>query len=69
MGVGGGLGGAKARKRIVLKSVTVAGATFRGVEADIDEDADHDANLGVGLLQHFKIATDFAGKRIWLDSI
>lgn len=68
-GSGGGLGGAKTRKRIVLKSLTVAGATFRDIEADIDEEADHDANLGVELLQHFRIVTDFAGKRIWLDKI
>lgn len=66
---GGGLGGACKRERIVLKRLTLAGRTFTDVTADIDDsDKASDANIGVGLLQHFRIAADFAGGRLWLDA-
>lgn len=39
------------------------------VPAEIDDtETAADANVGVRLLQHFRITTDFAGSRLWLDA-
>ena len=68
--MGGGLGGAKTRQGLVLKSLTVAGRRFADLKADIDDAPDaHDANIGISVLQHFRITTDFAGHRLWLEAL
>jgi len=68
--LGGGLGGAKPRRSIVLKRLSLAGRSFANLRADIDDAPDaHDANIGVGVLQHFRITTDFAHKKLWLEAV
>ncbi len=68
--LGGGLGGAKPRTGLMLESLTLAGRRFEALHADIDDAPDApDANIGVGLLQHFRITCDFSGRRLWLESI
>jgi len=68
--LGGGLGGAKPRQGLVVKNLSVAGRDFPNVHVDIDDAPDaHDANVGVGVLQHFRITTDFANHKIWLEAV
>jgi hypothetical protein len=68
--LGGGLGGAKPRQGLVVKSLSVAGRRFPNVHVDIDDAPDaHDANIGVSVLQHFRITTDFANHKIWLEAV
>ncbi len=65
---GGGIGGAVERQVVTLKSVRLAGVTFRNVRAAIDEQPNAaDANVGVKLLRRFRIVTDFAQRSIWLQ--
>lgn len=64
---GGGIGGSIDRDIVKLSSVTVAGKTFTDVRAAIDEqDSQTDANIGVNMLRHFVIVTDFPGHKLWL---
>jgi predicted aspartyl protease len=65
---GGGIGGEAMRQSFVLSSLTVAGETFRDVSVSVDA-GEHasDLNIGVSILKHFRIVTDFAQKAIWLD--
>lgn len=64
---GGGLGGSIDRDIVSLSTVRIAGKTFRSVRAAIDvQDSQSDANIGVNLLRHFIIVTDFPGHRLWL---
>ena len=66
---GGGIGGAVHRQIVTLKSVRLAGVTFRNVRAAIDEQPNAaDANVGVKLLRQFHIVTDFAEGSVWLKS-
>ncbi len=63
---GGGIGGAKARKTIVLRSVTIAGKQFRSVPAVIDDsDNAADANIGVAQLAAFRIVSDYRDRALW----
>jgi hypothetical protein len=65
---GGGIGGQVERKLITLRSVRVAGVTFRQVRAAIDDQPSAaDANIGVKLLRRFKIVSDFPQKAVWLQ--
>ena len=65
---GGGIGGAVKRPVVTLKSVRIAGVTFRNVRAAIDEQPNAaDANVGVKLLRRFRITTDFARNAVWLE--
>jgi predicted aspartyl protease len=65
---GGGIGGPVERRIVTLRSVRIAGVTFRNVRAAIDEQPGAaDANIGVKLLRRFRIVTDFAQKSIWLE--
>lgn len=67
---GGGLGGAKPMRTLTLRSLTLAGRTFVDIPARIDEDETHaDANIGVSLLQFFRIVTDFSGRQLFLDRV
>jgi predicted aspartyl protease len=65
---GGGLGGARERDIVVLRSLVVAGREFRDVRAAIDPGATaSDLNLGTSILRHFVITTDFPDRAIWLE--
>lgn len=64
---GGGLGGTVSRDIVLLSKVTIAGKTFTRVRAAIDDqDSQSDGNIGVSLLRHFIITTDFPGHKLWL---
>ena len=65
---GGGLGGARERNIVVLRSLVVAGREFHDVRAAIDPGATaSDLNLGTSILRHFVITTDFPERAIWLE--
>jgi predicted aspartyl protease len=65
---GGGLGGAVTRQVVVLRSLELAGRRFESVRAAIDaQDSASAVNVGVSLLRHFLITTDFAGRAVWLQ--
>jgi predicted aspartyl protease len=64
---GGGLGGEVERQVIVLDSIEIAGETFRDVPASIEDNASAtDLNIGISILKHFLITTDFPQHRLWL---
>jgi hypothetical protein len=65
---GGGIGGEVVRDLVVLKELEVAGVIFRDVPAAIDRtDNAADVNIGVRILRHFRITTDFAENAVWLE--
>jgi len=65
---GGGLGGETEREVIRLKSLEVAGRTFHDVPASIDDQSSAtDVNVGVSILRHFVITTDFDARSVWLE--
>jgi predicted aspartyl protease len=65
---GGGLGGETERQVIVLHSLEVAGRRFENVPAAIDpQPSASDLNVGVDILRHFVITTDFAAHAVWLQ--
>ena len=65
---GGGLGGEGVRQVIQLRSLEVAGRTFTRVPAAIDaQPSAADVNLGISVLRHFLITTDFAAHQLWLE--
>ena len=62
---GGGLGGEAIRKLIVLRSLEIAGRRFADVSAAIDpQSSASDVNIGVAILRHFWITTDFANHAV-----
>lgn len=63
----GGIGGAVGRLVVYVPELTIAGKNFRHVRAHVVDDAQVPANIGVGLLRHFRIVTDFANGEVWLD--
>lgn len=64
---GGGIGGSIDRDIVMLSSITIAGKIFTDVRAAIDEqDSQSDVNIGVNILRHFVIVTDFPGHKLWL---
>lgn len=64
---GGGIGGETTRQVITLKSLELAGKRFENVPAAIDEsERQHEANVGVSILRHFLITTDFKARAVWL---
>lgn len=67
---GGGLGGETTRKVIALKSLEVAGVTLSDVTGAIDEgDSATDLNVGISVLKHFVVTTDFRVHALWLDPV
>lgn len=65
---GGGIGGAVEREIVRLATLTVAGRTFRDVEAAVDRSPGAtDLNIGIRILRHFLITTDFPQRTIWLE--
>ena len=66
---GGGLGGETTRSVIKLRDLELAGRHFKEVEAAIDPQASaSDLNLGISVLRHFRIVTDFANHAVWLEA-
>ena len=66
---GGGLGGEATRQVITLRELELAGRHFKGVEAAVDsQPSASDLNIGVSVLRHFRITTDFANHAVWLDA-
>lgn len=66
---GGGLGGEAARQVVTLAYLEVAGRRFTAVEAAVDpQPSASDLNIGVSVLRHFRITTDFAQHAVWLDA-
>jgi predicted aspartyl protease len=66
---GGGLGGEATRRVVVLRSMEVAGRRFNRITAAIDpQSSASDVNIGVSILRHFLITTDFADHAVWLAS-
>jgi hypothetical protein len=64
---GGGIGGEKMRLTLRLRSLTVANRTFTNVAATIDTNSSATKlNIGVPVLRHFKIVTDFNAGKLWL---
>ena len=64
---GGGLGGAAERETFVLRSLVIAGRRFENLAAAIDpQDSASDLNVGLSVLQHFVVTTDFPGRAVWL---
>jgi predicted aspartyl protease len=65
---GGGLGGARTRDIVILRTFTIAGRTFTNVRAAIDPgETASDLNIGTSILRHFILTTDFAGQQVWLE--
>jgi predicted aspartyl protease len=65
---GGGLGGETKHNVIALKSLEIAGVSLPDVAASIDEgDSATDLNVGISVLKHFVITTDFRAHALWLD--
>lgn len=65
---GGGIGGARLRDIVILRTLTVAGRTFRNVRAAVDPGATaSDLNIGTSILRHFILTSDFAGQQVWLE--
>jgi predicted aspartyl protease len=65
---GGGLGGEAVRQIIALRSLEVAGKRFDDVPAAVDvQPSASDINIGVSVLRHFWITTDFADHAVWLE--
>jgi hypothetical protein len=65
---GGGIGGRVSRDLVTLKSLTIAGTTFRDVPAAIDPTGHAgDLNVGTSILRHFLITADFPQRALWLE--
>jgi hypothetical protein len=66
---GGGLGGEATRQIITLRSLEVAGHQFSDVAAAVDtQPSASDVNIGVAILRHFRITTDYARHAVWLEA-
>jgi len=65
---GGGLGGKTERRVVTSKSLEIAGLTLRDLPGSIDEgDSATDLNIGVSVLRHFVVTTDFRAHAVWLQ--
>jgi predicted aspartyl protease len=65
---GGGLGGETERQVFRLRTLEIAGIEFADVEAAMDNnESASDVNVGVSVLRHFRITTDFNQHAVWLD--
>jgi predicted aspartyl protease len=67
---GGGLGGETRHNVIALKSLELGGVSLTDVPASIDEgDSATDLNVGISVLKHFVITTDFRVHALWLEPV
>jgi len=65
---GGGLGGETERQLLTLEYLELAGRRFTGIEAAVDpQPSASDLNVGVSVLRHFRITTDYAQHAVWLE--
>jgi predicted aspartyl protease len=65
---GGGLGGEARRQVFRLRTLEVAGQVLANVEAAIDPNPSaSDVNIGVSVLRHFRITTDYSRHVVWLE--
>lgn len=55
-------------RRLELRSLVIAGKRFADVAAVIDaQPSAADLNVGISVLRHFLITTDFAAHAVWLE--
>jgi hypothetical protein len=67
---GGGIGGEIERDVVVLPELTLAGRTFRNVEASVDESSSREElNVGTSILKHFVVTADFKGRAAWFEPV
>jgi hypothetical protein len=67
---GGGFGGEIERDVVVLPKLTLAGRTFRNVEAGVDETSSRaPINVGTPILKHFIVTADFKGRAAWFQPV
>jgi predicted aspartyl protease len=65
---GGGLGGETQRSVFTLRTLEIAGVTLRDMAAALDAgDSATDLNVGISVLRHFVITTDFRAHALWLE--
>lgn len=65
---GGGLGGELKRKVVTLRTLVIAGERLTDLPAAIDtRPSASDVNVGIAVLRHFLITTDFASHVVWLE--
>jgi len=65
---GGGIGGETRQTSFTVRALDIAGVRFPNVPVAIDASPTaSDANIGVRLLRHFNIVTDFPARSVWLD--
>jgi len=65
---GGGLGGKTQRQVLTLKALDIAGLSLRDLPASIDAgDSATDLNIGISVLRHFIVTTDFRAHAVWLQ--
>lgn len=68
LSAGGGLGGELQRKVVTLRTLEIAGQRLTDVPAAIDtRPSASDVNIGISVLRHFLITTDFARHVVWLE--
>ncbi len=64
---GGGIGGETMRLVLRLPSLELAGKRFENLPVSIDESEHaHEFNVGISLLRHFIITTDYKQRAVWL---
>ena len=65
---GGGLGGEADRQVFKLRELEIAGRKFADLEAAVDPNPSaSDVNIGVSVLRHFQITTDYSQHAVWLE--
>jgi predicted aspartyl protease len=68
LSAGGGLGGELQRQVVTLRTLEIAGQRLTDVPAAIDtRPSASDVNIGISVLGHFLITTDFARHVVWLE--
>jgi predicted aspartyl protease len=67
---GGGLGGETTHDVIALKSLEIGSKVLTDVAASVDKgDSATDLNVGISVLRHFVITTDFRAHALWLEAV
>jgi len=67
---GGGIGGEIERDVVVLPELTLAGLTFRDVQASVDETSSRaPLNVGTPILKNFVVTADFKGRAAWFEPV
>src|SRR5690606_27523897 len=67
---GGGIGGEVERDVVKLPELALAGQSFPGLEAEIDETSSRpERNAGTAILSYFVVTVDFAGRQSWFEPV